>query len=161
MMQYDVKSIIAKEPGVMVPYRVRLKGLAIVSSTASLRTVSICDPTVTKSGTWSRTGTTVTVTINNNGLTDGDRVYLNVAPGTTMRDGTYEVSNVTPNTFQVTSVTSGTASGTVDMYTRIYVEAATFNIVTLPILVPGEGVLCENGIYAGLSANTTATIFYG
>lgn len=160
-MQYDVKSIVAKQPGTVVPYRTRLKGITVTPTSVSLRNVSICDPMVTKSGTWSRTGTTVTVTINDNGLTNGDRVYLNVATGTTMRDGTYEVSNVTTNTFQVTSATSGTASGTVDMYAKIYVELDTFNIISLPVLIPGEGILCENGIYAGLGANTTASIFYG
>jgi len=160
-MQYDVKAYVAIEPSTAVNYRTRLKGIAITPTSVSLRNVSICDPTITKSGTWSRTGTTVTVTINNNGLTDGQRVYLNVATGTTMRDGTYEVSNVTTNTFQVTSVTSGAATGTVDMYTKIYLELDTYNIISLPIRIPGEGILCENGIYVGLGANTRASIFYG
>lgn len=160
-MQYDVKSYVAKQPSTVVSYRTRLKGITITPSSVSLRNVSIADPTATKSGTWSRTGTLVTVTITDNGLTNGDRVYLNVASGTTMRDGTYEASNVTTNTFTVTSVTSGTANGTVDMYTKIYLELDTYNIISLPILIPGEGILCENGIYVGLGANTTASIFYG
>lgn len=160
-MQYDVRSYVAKVPGTAIPYRTRLKGITITPTSVSLRNVSIADPTVTKAGTWSRTGTLVTVTINDNGLANGDRIYLNVATGTTMRDGTYDVFNVTPNTFQVTSVTSGSATGTVDMYTKIYLELDTFNIISLPILIPGEGILCENGIYVGLGANTTASIFYG
>lgn len=160
-MQYDVSAYVAAEPGTATNYRTRLKGITLTPTSVSLRNVSICDPTVTKSGTWSRTGTTVTVTINNNGLTNGQRVYLNVAPGTTMRDGTYEVLNVTTNTFQVTSATSGSATGTVDMYTKIYLEIDTYNIISLPIRIPGEGILCENGIYVGLAANTRASIFYG
>ena len=161
MQQYDVKSAVAKVPSTLIPYRTRLKGFTVTPTSVSLRNVSFCDPTLTKSGTWSRTGTTVTVTINDNGLVDGQRVYLNVATGTTMRDGTYEVSNVTTNTFQVTSVTSGSATGTVDMYTGILLEVDTFNIISLPIKIPGEGILFENGIYVGLGANTTASIFYG
>ena len=160
-MQYDVQSYVAKIPSTAVAYRTRLKGFTITPTSVSLRNISFCDPAVTKSGTWSRTGTLVTVTINNNGLTNGQRVYLNVATGTTMRDGTYEVSNVTANTFEVTSVTSGTASGTVDMYSKIALEVDTFNIISLPVLIPGEGILFENGIYVGLGANTTASIFYG
>lgn len=160
-MQYDVKAYIAEEPSTAVNYRTRLKGFTLTPTSVSVRNVSFCDPTVVKSGTWSRTGTTVTVTINNNGLTNGQRVYLNVATGTTMRDGTYEVSNVTTNTFQVTSVTSGSATGTVDMYTKIYVEVDTYNIISLPVRIPGEGILCENGIYVGLSPNTRASVFYG
>lgn len=160
-MQYDVQSSVVKLPGTVVDYRTRLKGFTITPASVSLRNVSFCDPTVTKSGTWSRTGTLVTVTINNNGLVNGQRVYLNVATGTTMRDGTYEVSNVTTNTFEVTSATSGSATGTVDMYTAISLEVDTFNIISLPVLIPGEGILFENGIYVGLGANTTASIFYG
>ena len=29
------------------------------------------------------------------------------------------------------------------------------------IVVPGEGIRCENGIYATTAANMTATVFYG
>lgn len=29
------------------------------------------------------------------------------------------------------------------------------------VLVPGEGILCENGIYATTPASMTATVFYG
>ena len=78
-----------------------------------------------------------------------------------MRDGTYEVSNVATNTFEVTSVVSGSATGTVVMYTKIYVEIDTYNIISIPVLIPGEGILCENGIYVGASPNTTTSIFYG
>jgi hypothetical protein len=123
--------------------------------------MAVADPAVSKSGTWSRTGTTVTVTINGNGLVDGQRVFLDVAAGTTMRDGVYEVSNVTTNTFTVTSVTSGSATGTVTMYTNIYVELDTFNTVGLPVKIPGEGIYCPNGIFVGVGASVTATVIYG
>lgn len=161
MMQYDVRSFLAKESGTAVDYRTRLKGVTVSSNTVSARNIAIADPTVVLSGTWSRTGTLVTVTINNNGLSNGERVFLNVAPGTTMRDGIYAVANAAQNTFTVTSVTSGTANGTVDVYTQLYLEVDTYSTVGLPIKVPGEGILCENGIFVGLGANVTATIFYG
>lgn len=161
MMQYDVKSFLAKQSGVVTNYRVRLKGLTVASGTVSVRNTVVADPTVVKSGTWSRTGTLATFTINNNGLSNGDRVFLDVSSGTTMRDAVYEVSNVTQNTFTVTSATSGTANGTADMYTKIYVELDTYNTVGLPVKIPGEGILCENGIFVGLGANVVATVFYG
>lgn len=160
-MQYDVKSYIAKSSGTAVNYRTRLKGITVTSGTVSARNIAIADPTVVLSGTWSRSGTLVTVTINNNGLTEGQRVLLDVAAGTTMRDGVYAASNVTQNTFTVTSATSGTASGTVDMYTKLYLELDTYNTIGLPVKIPGEGILCQNGIFVGLGANVTATIFYG
>jgi hypothetical protein len=160
-MQYDVKSYHAQSSGNAMTYAVRLKGVTVTTATVSARNMAIADPSVKKTGTWSRTGTLVTVTINDNGLANGQRVFLDVAAGTTMRDGVYEVSNVTTNTFTVTSATSGTASGTVTMYTNIYVELDTFNTVGLPVPVPGEGIYCPNGIFVGVGASVTATVFYG
>ena len=160
-MQYDVKPYIAKSSGTAADYRARLKGITVTSGTVSARNIAITDPTVVLSGTWSRSGTLVTVTISNNGVSNGQRVFLNVADGTTMRDGVYTASNATQNTFTVTSATSGTASGTVDMYTKIYLELDTYNTIGLPVKVPGEGILCENGIFVGLGSSITATIFYG
>ena len=161
MMQYDVKSYIAKDSGTAVNYRTRLKGITVTSGTVSARNIAVADPTVVKSGTWSRSGTLVTVTITNNGVANGDRVFLDVATGTTMRDGVYAVSNATQNTFTVTSATSGTANGTVDMYSSIYLELDTYNTIGLPVKIPGEGILCENGIFVGVGSSVTATIFYG
>ena len=94
-------------------------------------------------------------------LKPGQRVFLDVAAGTTMRDGVYEVANVTTNTFTVTSATSGTASGTVTMYTNIYFEADTYNTIGLPVYVPGEGIYCPNGIFVGVGSSVTATVIYG
>ena len=161
MMQTDVKSYHASASGTATTNPVRLKNVTVTSGTVSGRNIAVADPTVSKSGTWSRTGTLVTVTINNNGLTNGQRVFLDVAAGTTMRDGVYEVSNVATNTFTVTSATSGVASGTVTMYTNIYVEVDTYNTIGLSMPVPGEGVYCPNGIFVGLGSSVTATVLYG
>ena len=161
MQQYDVKSYHASASGTATTESVRLKNVTITSGTVSARNMAVADPAVSKSGTWSRTGTTVTVTINGNGLVNGQRVFLDVAAGTTMRDGVYEVSNVTTNTFTVTSVTSGSATGTVTMYTNIYVELDTFNTVGLPVKIPGEGIYCPNGIFVGVGSSVTATVIYG
>ena len=161
MQQYDVKSYHASASGTATTESVRLKNVTVTSGTVSARNMAVADPAVSKSGTWSRTGTTVTVTINGNGLVDGQRVFLDVAAGTTMRDGVYEVSNVTTNTFTVTSATSGAATGTVTMYTNIYVEFDTFNTIGLPVKIPGEGIYCPNGIFVGLGSSVTATVIYG
>ena len=161
MMQTDVKSYRAKASGVVTTNPVRLKNVTVTSATVSARNIAVADPAISQSGTWSRTGTLVTVTINNNGLTNGQRVFLDVADGTTMRDGVYEVSNVATNTFTVTSVTTGSATGTVTMYTDIYVELDTFSTVGLPVLIPGEGINCPNGIFVGVGSSVTATVYYG
>jgi hypothetical protein len=160
-MQYDVKSYHASASGNATTSPVRLKGITVTTGTVSARNMAVANPVVSKSGTWSRSGTAVTVTINDNGLTNGQRVFLDVAAGTTMRDGVYEVANVTTNTFTVVSVTSGTANGTVTMYTDIYLEVDTFNTIGLPIKIPGEGINCPNGFFVGVGSSVTATVFYG
>jgi hypothetical protein len=160
-MQYDVKSYHASASGNATTSPVRLKGITVTTGTVSARNMAVANPAVSKSGTWSRTGTAVTVTINGNGLVNGQRVFLDVAAGTTMRDGVYEVANVTTNTFTVVSVTSGTANGTVTMYTDIYLEVDTYNTVGLPIKIPGEGINCPNGFFVGVGSSVTATVFYG
>lgn len=160
-MQTDVKSYLAKESGTVVNYRTRLKGLTVTTGTASARNMCVADPSVSKYGTWDRIGNAVTVTITSNSLSNNQRVFLDIAAGTTMRDGVYLVSNVTTNTFTVTSVTSGNANGTLVMYTDIIVEIDTFNTVGLPIRIPGDGILCENGMFVGLGTSVTATVFYG
>jgi hypothetical protein len=160
-MQYDVKSYHASASGNATTSPVRLKGITVTTGTVSARNMAVANPAVSKSGTWSRTGTAVTVTINDNGLVNGQRVFLDIAAGTSMRDGVYEVANVTTNTFTVVSVTSGTASGTVTMYTDIYLEVDTFNTIGLPIKIPGEGINCPNGLFVGVGSSVTATVIYG
>lgn len=160
-MQFDVKSYHASNSSNATLNPVRLKSITVTSGSVSARNMAVTDPTNFKTGTWSRTGTTVTVTINGNGVTNGQRVFLDVAPGTTMRDGVYEVANAATNTFTVTSVTSGTASGTVTMYTNIYVEVDSYNTIGLSIIIPGDGIKCPNGIYVGLGSSVTATVTYG
>jgi hypothetical protein len=49
----------------------------------------------------------------------------------------------------------------VNVYVTVLLEADSYNAVAYSILVPGEGILAENGIYVGLPANITATAFYG
>lgn len=160
-MQYDVKSYHASASGNATTSPVRLKSITVTTGTVSARNMAVANPAISKSGTWSRSGTAVTVTINDNGLVNGQRVFLDIAAGTTMRDGVYEVANVTTNTFTVVSVTSGTATGTVTMYTDIYLEIDTFNTVGLPIKIPGEGINCPNGFFVGVGSSVTATVFYG
>jgi hypothetical protein len=40
-------------------------------------------------------------------------------------------------------------------------EADCYNPVAYSILIPGEGILAENGIYVGMGSNITVTTFYG
>ena len=100
------------------------------------------------------------VTIANHGLSNGDRVYLNFTSGSSS-DNTYTVSNVSTNTFTVT-VASATTSGNVTMYAAILAELDCSSATAFYTMIPGEGVLAEQGIYVGLpSATVTTTLFYG
>lgn len=67
---------------------------------------------VPASGTYSRTGTLVTVTLTAHGMTTGMIANLDFTTGTAT-DGNYAVTVVDPNTFTVTDSASGTTSGNV------------------------------------------------
>jgi len=158
-MQYDVKSAHASASGVAVGYRTRLKGV-LMSPSASTTVNSVFSDNVSVSGTYDVPGSTVcTVTINNHGLANGDRVYLNFTSGSAA-DGPYDVSNVGTNTFTVT-VASATTNGNVTMYASILVELDCSSATAFYTLIPGEGILATNGIYVGLPASVTTTLFYG
>ena len=158
-MQYDVKSAHASASGLAVGYRTRLKGV-LMSPSASTTVNSVFADNVSVSGTYDVPGSTVcTVTINNHGLANGDRVYLNFTSGSAA-DGPYDVANVGTNTFTVT-VASATTNGNVTMYASILVELDCSSATAFYTLIPGEGILAEQGIYVGLPASVTTTLFYG
>ena len=158
--QYDVKSFHNTFSGVAVDYKTRLKGVVVSPSTSVTYNISFCDNAYV-SGTYDVPGSTVcTVTIANHGLSDNDRVYLNFTSGTS-QDESYDVSNVTQNTFTVT-VASATTSGNVDLYPVVLAEFDCSSGTSFYTLIPGEGILADNGIYVGIpSTSVTTTIFYG
>ena len=156
-MQYDVKSKHMSASGVAYGSRTRLKG-AILSANAAAAARNVLfmdnDP---QAGTYSIASTTLTVTVANS-LVAGDRVFLDFTSGTAV-DGAYTVLTANATTFTVTTAASGT--GNVNVYMTVLLEADSYNAVAYSILVPGEGILAENGIYVGLPANITATAFFG
>ena len=162
MMQYDVKSSIVKSSSQVTADGVRLKGITVSSATASARNIAVCDPTVSKSGTYTRTSPSsiATITITNHGLNTGDRVFLDATSGT-MRDGVYTITKTGANTFTVDSIVTTSTSGNVTMYTSIALELDTYNVIPLPVLIPGEGIRMPNGMFVGVGASVTATVIYG
>ena len=159
-MQYDVKSEHSSASGVAVNYRTRLKGVVVsANTTAATRNVVFADNT-TLSGTYNIPGsTTCTVTITAHGLATGDRVWLNFTSGSAV-DNVYEVTVTGANAFTVTTA-SLTTNGNVTMYAQILMEVDAYYPAAYNVFIPGECILAENGIYVGLVANLTATIFYG
>jgi hypothetical protein len=70
------------------------------------------------SGTYNQAGTsTITVTINAHGLANGASVTLDFTSGTAV-DGTFIISNVTTNTFDIIVTTVATTSGNVNFDLR-------------------------------------------
>lgn len=80
----------------------------------------------TQAGTYSQTGTTLTVTRTAHGFIAGDVVYLDFAIGV---DGSFAVVTATANTFTVTRA-SGTSSGNVTIYPPIIISVTGSNRTT-------------------------------
>jgi len=101
------------------------------------------DNPLTKSATYARSGSTITVTLANHGYSNGDQVILDVTSGNGS-DGFYTISNVQTNTFTVTDASSGTTSGNITVHPvrfgeGVWEECAepgittTFDNTTMPI----------------------------
>jgi hypothetical protein len=167
-MQYDVQSKHLTSSGAAISFATRLKNITVTSGVVGLRQVALVDSTTAISGAWDRPAgtpgpiTTTVTTSTNHGLTTGDRVAIDFS-GSLMRDGVYVVTVTGDTTFTVQSLTTGVASGTCSIFTEdnIFLEIDTYTTVGLPILIPGEGIRCPNGIYAVLGASVTATLYYG
>jgi hypothetical protein len=160
-MQYDVKSFYASSSSLAYNGRNRLKGIVISPSTSTTFNSCVVDTAGALSGTYDIPGsTTCTVTIANHGLSNGDIVGLNFTSGTGV-DDSYTVANVTTNTFTVTTGTL-TTSGNVTMYPNVLVELDCSTGTSFYTLIPGEGILAQEGLFCLLPSTTiTMTIFYG
>ena len=156
-MQYDVKSQHGGVSGLMVGYRTRLKG-AIVFPFTSATGYTVLVDNVSITGTYARVTTTATVTAANHGLLAGDWVYLDWD----LADNPYQVQTVTnANTFTVTVTDTGGASGAVVVYNDVLLQLDASNQTAYTVVIPGEGILAQNGIRLFLATNTHITVFYG
>lgn len=159
-MQSDVSSEHMSASGVAVNYRTRLKGAVISANTSAATRNVVFANSATLTGTYNIPGsTTCTVTIVNHGLANGDRVWLDFTSGTGP-DNVYAVTVTGTDTFTVTT-TSLTTSGNVTMYSKLLMEVDAYNPTAFSVVVPGQGILATSGIYVGLPASVTATVFYG
>jgi hypothetical protein len=94
-----------------------------------------------RTGTYNQPGTTtITVTLNGHGLANGASVTLDYTSGTAV-DGTFDIANVTVNTFDITVATAATTSGNVNLNIRSFnatnVECTVVNTTTLTYFSPG------------------------
>ena len=162
MMQTDVKSahVMAGSSGVAYAGRTRLKG-AVVSNTQSGTPANILFVNnVSLTATYSITTTTVTVTVAaGHGLATGARVFLDYTSGNGT-DNIYTITVTGVTTFTAT-VPSSSGTGNVLVYAQTLMEIDITNSVPVNVIVPGEGIVANDGIYVGVPANIAATVFYG
>ena len=115
----------------------------VTSAPHGLRTGSVVTISgfISISGTYNQTGTsTITVTITNHGLPNGATVTLDFTSGVAA-DGTFTITNVTTNTFDITASAVSTTSGTVNLDIRSFnitnIEVNVVNSTTFTYSNPG------------------------
>ena len=128
----------SSDPGLDGAYSVAVidkDSFAVTAPTAAARSGNI---------TWTNASTTtIQVTLNNHGLSNGSQVTLDFTSGTAT-DGTYTVTNVATNTFEVISSSSQPTSGNVRWdirgFNAVNVECTVVNSTTLTYFSPGPAV---------------------
>jgi hypothetical protein len=162
-MQYDVKAAHLNSSGIAYIGRTRLKGFLTVGG-ATAGVVNIWDSTTTAlGGTYSRTGNVVTVTIASHGLANSQEFGFAATTGNAS-SGNFTVTSVAnANAFTFTDTfNSGTTTGNCGINTRWMLTFDTANNqAETYLLLPGEGILAENGIALGLANQVSMTVIYG
>lgn len=170
-MQTDVKSAHTNQSGFLVLGRNRLKGFLSVAG-SSAGTVNVWDTTTAPVAmTYARSGYTITVTLASHGLNTGDVIGLTFAPasGTSATNGNYVVTVLTSSTYTVTDINTGTiVAGTAGTQGTRWLTSFDTSAVTTSgtsqtvyVLVPGEGMIVNNGLYAQMTNQDSFTVFYG
>jgi hypothetical protein len=168
-MQYDVKQAHLNGSGIFVPFSTRIKGVSF-TGTASAGQLILFD-TVTApvtTGTYGRSGTTVTVTQTAHGLTTGQVIGIDFAAGTggTATNGNYAVTVTNSSTFTITDINSGSiTAGAAMVYSTgkwlASYDAAAGDTYNNAPFVPGEGVKAVTGVYGYIVNLLAANIYYG
>jgi hypothetical protein len=114
-------------------------------------------------GTYSQSGTTITVFITAHGLNNGASVFLDFTSGTSV-DGTYTVTSAAADSFVVIAAATASTSGTVNLDLRGFnatsVECSVVNSTTFTYFSPGFQFATKTGgtgkvDLAGLTQNRT------
>jgi hypothetical protein len=169
-MQYDVKQGHLNQSGFFVLGRNRVKGVSFYGGGGTLVLFDTTTAPVTSSVTYGRSGTTVTIAKTAHGLSTGDVVGIHFASGSggAATDGNYSITRTTADAFTLQDINTGTITGSP---AALYVSRANRWLLTYETqasdefqnspLIPGEGVLATNGIYAYMSGIDAAQIYYG
>lgn len=166
--QYDVKTAKIQGVGTLISGRCRLKQATIIGSGTAGYMDFFDSTTAPTAATYGRSGTTVTVTSTGHGLSTGNTVGIAyvAASGIAPVSGNYAITVTDANTFTITDLNSGTiATSTVCNYVPnkrwlMGINTGT-NVQPYQVLVPGEGILCLNGVYANSLNITSTQVTYG
>ena len=165
--QYDVKASHLSGSGLMVSGRVRLKNLVYLG-TGTAGGIDLFDTTIAPvAATYARSGYTVTVTKTGHGLTTGQAIGITFAPASSVSAtaGTYIITVLTADTFTITDFNTGTiAGGTACTYSTgkwLVGYNTSTGVQPFQVILPGEGVLAQNGIYAVVTNIVFQTTHYG
>jgi hypothetical protein len=168
MNQTNVQQAHLNASGFMVLGRNRVRGISFTGS-ATAGYVTLFDTTVAPvtTATYGRSGTTITVSSTAHGLVTGQVIGIDFAAGTggTATNGNYPVTVTNANTFTITDINSGSITAGASMvyagrWLLSYDTSAGDYFNNAPI-IPEDGVLAVNGIYAYMSNVVSVNIYYG
>ena len=167
-MQTDVLAGTLVESGFIYKQRTRVKGVSIKGDGTNAGLLQIFDTVTTPvTATYARTGDVVTVTKNAHGLSTGDTVGLSFAPGTggSASDGNYRITKLTDNTFTITDLNSGSiTAGANCVYAPRWIMTFRIDAGDAYVnywLLPGQGIVAQNGVYLLITNLNASSIFYG
>jgi hypothetical protein len=169
-MQTDILSGHLHQSGfIVLQPRSRVKAVSIkgTASTGQLDLFSTTTAPVT--ATYAQSGTTVTVTKSAHGLVTGQIIGIAFTLGTggAAFSGTYAITKLTDNTFTITSPNAATiTAGAACVYVVDGRWLLTFELTAADtyqnyFLLPGEGILSPQTVYAYMTNIEVTTVFYG
>ena len=177
-MQYDVKAAHLNESGFLLApaTRTRLKQITLAGNASQSGSLVFFDTATAPvtSGTYGRSGTTITVSSTGHGLSTGTYVGIrfNTSSNVSATDGNYVITVTDANTFTMTDINSGTVTnaGTgcqyvsspskLNKWISTY-ETLTGATATQQLSVPGEGLVFESGMYVYMNNMGFVTVHYG
>jgi hypothetical protein len=169
-MQYDIKQAHINQSGLLVTQRTRVKAFAFVGSATAGQFVLFDTTTapVSSSVTYGRSGNTITVSKTAHGLLAGQTIGIDfdVGTGGAATPGNYTIATASANSFTITDINSGTITGTpAAVYSTggwlMTLDVAAGDTYNNSQLLPGEGILAKNGVYAYMVNVVAVSVFYG